>query len=266
MMQVNARNKHASFGDKLVAHMKARLQAQFQERWLELQTNASMQTPILSLSSLMETEVRAMQSALSTLFLDAHVKLFIADLLALPYDNNSKAYRLYSHAINNVEILGNIVAKCTHFNRITYTVDDGSGLISCVLWKTQKAYNDSHAEFELGDEILVQGQIHTWKNERRVNIHNIRILSACRRDYYLLCECFVVLWLCMCVARAVSEVVSACGDGVLRGGVCSARLKLWCVRVVCTTLRVATFLTPLPPPSFLLFLFSSFISFLCVLP
>jgi DNA/RNA endonuclease YhcR with UshA esterase domain len=83
---------------------------------------------------------------------------------------------------HNVEILGYIVSKYTHYNRTSLVVDDGSGLITCNLWISSDKRDIAHTiyqqEFALGQLVNIQGRIAFFKNEIRITIQHIRILGV----------------------------------------------------------------------------------------
>jgi hypothetical protein len=118
-----------------------------------------------------------------------HFKLFIADVIKLKPSLNSTGYRFHNHTITNVEILGYIVGKYVHYNRTSYTstqffqythiftsshaVDDGSGVLTCNLWKNEYTSHLNGVDFELGTLVSIHGKLVCFRDEMKISITHI---------------------------------------------------------------------------------------------
>ena len=56
------------------------------------------------------------------------------------------------------------------------SVDDGTGLITCNVWKNEQGLYCNTPDLELGHFVNVQGKLHSFRNEKRINVLHIRIL------------------------------------------------------------------------------------------
>lgn len=57
-------------------------------------------------------------------------------------------------------------------------MDDGTGLITCNLWRNEDSLYANFPDLELGQLVNVQGKLNTFRNEKRINITHIRILCC----------------------------------------------------------------------------------------
>lgn len=68
----------------------------------------------------------------------AHVKLCIKQFHSLPsYPELAGTARLYTHPILNVEIMGYVIGMEVKANMSLYTIDDGTGVVTCKLWHSK---------------------------------------------------------------------------------------------------------------------------------
>lgn len=109
-------------------------------------------------------------------------KVFIFQVLGKEKDILSdNAVKIGSISTRQVEVQGNIVSVYKHFNRTSYVgnliftefeVDDGTGLLTCNVWKMGE--REFPIDYELGDLITIQGKLASFSQEIRLNVTNIR--------------------------------------------------------------------------------------------
>ncbi|XP_036369702.1 CST complex subunit STN1-like isoform X3 [Octopus sinensis] len=120
-----------------------------------------------------------------------HCKLFIVDVLNLsPYPTLPGAYCYKNHPIFKVDIMG-IIASCQEKQKnFILGVDDGTGIISCCVWKEKVETGDNdfrsflpeslrlkthtlHPEFSLGEMVHIRGKIKSYKGVNEIMINYI---------------------------------------------------------------------------------------------
>ncbi|XP_036369701.1 CST complex subunit STN1-like isoform X2 [Octopus sinensis] len=125
-----------------------------------------------------------------------HCKLFIVDVLNLsPYPTLPGAYCYKNHPIFKVDIMG-IIASCQEKQKnFILGVDDGTGIISCCVWKEKVETGDNdfrsflpeslrlkthtlHPEFSLGEMVHIRGKIKSYKGVNEIMINYITPVSS----------------------------------------------------------------------------------------
>ncbi|CEP10653.1 hypothetical protein [Parasitella parasitica] len=109
---------------------------------------------------------------LDPLFL-TNVKITIHDLLKLEQTDEGLigVYKLFSHKIKLAEICGIVVAVERNSYTTNYTVDDGTGAITCSYWSTSERFD--YKPFEIGTAVRITGKISTFRDERQIVIYDI---------------------------------------------------------------------------------------------
>ncbi|XP_052832919.1 CST complex subunit STN1 isoform X2 [Octopus bimaculoides] len=125
-----------------------------------------------------------------------HCKLFIVDVLNLsPYPTLPGVYCYKNHPIFKVDIMG-IIVNCQEKDRnFILRVDDGTGLISCCIWKEKVEAGDNdfrsllpeslrlkahslHPVFNHGEMVHIRGKIKSYKGVNRIMISYITPVSS----------------------------------------------------------------------------------------
>jgi len=106
-------------------------------------------------------------------FFWANVKLFVRTVLQLEfYKGVPEVYDLHGHPIQKVEVGGYVVSKIQKQDKVIYEVDDGTGVIPCVLWLKQ----GRETKFAiLGDYVFVQGRVGEFWDRRQLTINGLEI-------------------------------------------------------------------------------------------
>ncbi|KAK4509138.1 uncharacterized protein ATC70_007488 [Mucor velutinosus] len=109
---------------------------------------------------------------LDPLFL-TNVKLTIHDLLNLEQTNEDLigVYKLFEHKIKLADICGTIVAVERNNYTTNYTVDDGTGTVTCSYWSATEKLD--YKPLSLGTTVRITGKISTYKDERQIVIYDI---------------------------------------------------------------------------------------------
>ncbi|KAI8846354.1 hypothetical protein BC829DRAFT_491389 [Chytridium lagenaria] len=110
----------------------------------------------------------------------SHVFVSIKDLLEMEqHPNIADVYIMKNHPVRTARICGIVVAKDEREKFISYSVDDGTGIIECMFWF------DSHSRaqivrdtYPLGCLISATGRVTTKYNMRKLQIKN----SAIEKD------------------------------------------------------------------------------------
>lgn len=76
----------------------------------------------------------------------------------------------------------NGIVPALHFTKgvilVLCVVDDGTGTIKCSVWRNREeewqANNDSFDNYNVGDLVCVQGKIQDIREERKINVYQIR--------------------------------------------------------------------------------------------
>jgi len=98
-----------------------------------------------------------------------NAKLFIRDVLELEENSSIPGtYKLYSHIILRVCIVGYIVSVDKREKVTNFKVDDGTGVIMCSRWKNKPGDEEDSTREELGMLIKVHGRIKKYNNERQL--------------------------------------------------------------------------------------------------
>eukprot|EP01103_Thecamoeba_quadrilineata_P018681 TRINITY_DN723_c0_g1_i2.p1 TRINITY_DN723_c0_g1~~TRINITY_DN723_c0_g1_i2.p1 ORF type:complete len:107 (+),score=8.41 TRINITY_DN723_c0_g1_i2:204-524(+) len=75
------------------------------------------------------------------------------------------------HPITRAEISGYIVNKKSRADRISYIVDDGTGILVCSI--SVEAETVYMANFTIGDYVTLRGKIKLYHNQREMMINYI---------------------------------------------------------------------------------------------
>jgi len=107
-----------------------------------------------------------------------HVKMCAASFHKLgPYKKYPEAYDFYGHPITKVEIMGVVVTKRLVRSKTLFVVDDGTGLINCILWNKKESEDTNENEIELGHTVHVWGKLSHFRDQREITIFNHRIVD-----------------------------------------------------------------------------------------
>ncbi len=95
----------------------------------------------------------------------SHVKLTVADIQrhVRPNDQFLGSFSLLSHPIKNVEVRGVIVYKRVWTERAVYTLDDGTGLLTCNEWANDGRHGDV-GMFQLGEHVSFFGKLSYYRS------------------------------------------------------------------------------------------------------
>mgnify|MGYP002803539409 FL=1 len=105
----------------------------------------------------------------------ANVKLFIRDVFKLKnYPGFKGVYAISNHPIVHVLVVGYIVMVGKREKLTNYLVDDGTGRISCCVWRDQNRETDL-VEATFGDLVTMMGKISTFREERQITVSNFYI-------------------------------------------------------------------------------------------
>ncbi|KAL9554983.1 hypothetical protein MBANPS3_002551 [Mucor bainieri] len=109
---------------------------------------------------------------LDPLFL-TNVKLTIHDLLQLQQTKEDLigVYKLFDHKIKLADICGTIVAVERNNYTTDYTVDDGTGVVTCSYWSATETLD--YKPLSLGTSVRIAGKISTYRDERQIVIYDI---------------------------------------------------------------------------------------------
>ncbi|KAL7314569.1 hypothetical protein PS15m_006125 [Mucor circinelloides] len=109
---------------------------------------------------------------LDPLFL-TNVKLTIHDVLDLEQANEDLigVYKLFDHKIKLADICGTVVAVERNNYTTDYTVDDGTGTITCSYWSATEKID--YSPLPLGTSVRITGKISTYRDERQIVIYDI---------------------------------------------------------------------------------------------
>ncbi|KAM9769465.1 CST complex subunit STN1 isoform 2-T2 [Menidia menidia] len=128
----------------------------------------------------------------------AFARLYVKDILEMTESTQVPGVYFYNqHPIYKVDVLGIVVSRREREKFFCYGVDDGTGVISCVCWKSEllreeedpttgrppgprggfnptselrrlkQAWRES-CQMEIGDLIRVRGTLKTWRQQREV--------------------------------------------------------------------------------------------------
>ncbi|ORX56474.1 hypothetical protein BCR36DRAFT_345565 [Piromyces finnis] len=103
--------------------------------------------------------------------------VFIKDIYLMEsYNSITEYYNYYNNPVLKVKILGVITAKDINSKIISYTVDDGSERIECIMFKKDLNENEisDKSQFQLFDTISIKGKIYDFKKQRKLNIISIK--------------------------------------------------------------------------------------------
>ncbi|KAG0172054.1 CST complex subunit STN1 [Apophysomyces sp. BC1015] len=100
-----------------------------------------------------------------------HLKLLIKDIYTLEQLPDRKdLYCFYTHPVKNVTLCGIVVAvEQTHHN-LAYTLDDGTGSISCCQWKNTIA---TKQPWPLGTSLFIAGTVREYRGSRQVIVRSL---------------------------------------------------------------------------------------------
>eukprot|EP00833_Pecoramyces_ruminatium_P015808 jgi/Orpsp1_1/1189840/evm.model.d7180000074866.1 len=117
--------------------------------------------------------------------------VFIKDIFLMNHFINETElyYNFYDIPISKVRILGVVIAKDINSKFISYTVDDGSESIECLIFKNDIKENEitNYTKYQIFDTLCIEGKIHEYKNIK--NLHIIKI----RKEDDINCETY--FWL-----------------------------------------------------------------------
>jgi len=104
-----------------------------------------------------------------------NIKLFVSQIKQIqPYSDLKDSYHFLGHPIKHVEIVGYLVHHRPRRKLFSYTVDDGSGLISCQLWCNPHTDNwHSGQTFKIGDLLRIRGRLTSYRNQIEIQIDTI---------------------------------------------------------------------------------------------
>ncbi|ORX55203.1 nucleic acid-binding protein [Hesseltinella vesiculosa] len=100
------------------------------------------------------------------------VTVFIKDVIRHmnPMPDHPDVYQFLGHIIRQCDIHGIIVAVDQTHSVITYTVDDGTGMIICCRWKNSM---NSEKAFTLGTSVRVVGRVSHFRSKKQIVIDSI---------------------------------------------------------------------------------------------
>lgn len=97
---------------------------------------------------------------------DCHVKLFISTIREMPlYNNIPGTFNLLNkHCITKCHVLGIIVSVEDWNTKTTITLDDGTGVIQCILWNNHEKKKHFRKFCKLGESVHIFGKLSIYKN------------------------------------------------------------------------------------------------------
>ncbi|KAK9702634.1 hypothetical protein K7432_011146 [Basidiobolus ranarum] len=103
--------------------------------------------------------------------------LYIRDVLeTVPHPEFSDVHFYLNHPIRNVEIVGIIIESDATTNYISYSIDDGTGIIACIQWVPAAERLIPYRETkELGSLVRVSGKIGEFRERRQLTIRELVI-------------------------------------------------------------------------------------------
>ncbi|KAJ1769872.1 hypothetical protein IW140_003963 [Coemansia sp. RSA 1813] len=109
------------------------------------------------------------------------VKLFVGDLHHVLLDSSESVFFIGNkHVARAVEVVGVVVSADTRSPKMTmYNVDDGTGVILCVVFSTpeEQADPDTRTIYQLGTTVRVEGRLSTFRDERQLVVRNVRAVD-----------------------------------------------------------------------------------------
>ncbi|KAL0489608.1 CST complex subunit STN1 [Acrasis kona] len=116
-----------------------------------------------------------------TTTLSCYAKLFNKDILSMKRvtDGKEVKFLLNDYVISSCEVVGYIVSVDEWINKTTVMVDDGTEVLSCLLWmpdSSKNQYNTQRSSADicrLGNLVKVSGRLSTYKDYVQLVIYNI---------------------------------------------------------------------------------------------
>jgi len=104
----------------------------------------------------------------------AYVRLFISQIHQLkPFHGMPETQSLFGHPVSRAEILGYVVSVQQRASLVSYTVDDGTGLIQCTRWWTN---SDTEREvLSVGELAWFRGKFQYFREQREISVQSIQV-------------------------------------------------------------------------------------------
>jgi len=123
----------------------------------------------------------------------AHVRLLAFDLLSLrPVPNLQGSYARKGRPVRKVEIMGIVVTVDQKERYTRFTLDDGTGCVSCILWTNHSSFAATSAakglelqvwqelatgtarQVKLGEVLRVQGRLSNYANQIQLTVLSLQ--------------------------------------------------------------------------------------------
>lgn len=105
--------------------------------------------------------------------LHAHVRLSIGTVLLLrPFPLVSDVFNLCFHPVSLVELAGFVVRRVLRRARVEFTLDDGTGLISCTHWDAEDdARVADESLVHVGTFVRVHGKLKLFRGHHNITVY-----------------------------------------------------------------------------------------------
>eukprot|EP00033_Pygsuia_biforma_P001473 GCRY01001662.1.p1 GENE.GCRY01001662.1~~GCRY01001662.1.p1 ORF type:complete len:173 (+),score=3.74 GCRY01001662.1:269-787(+) len=107
------------------------------------------------------------------------VKLPIQQVLQLKVtETYGTSFSFRHHPIFKVEICGIVVGTEIKSNKTRYIIDDGSGIVHCIRWRSISSFIEApELECSLGDTVVIRGKLSHYWNNIEINVLNLRLIQ-----------------------------------------------------------------------------------------
>ena len=103
----------------------------------------------------------------------SYMKLANMEILSLPeHEEHLGCFLLGNRVVSKIHILGDVVSVHERERNIQFSVDDGSAVLLCVLWKNRDGadWEETASGIRLGQVVRVMGKISVFREERQVSV------------------------------------------------------------------------------------------------
>lgn len=105
----------------------------------------------------------------------AHVRLSIGTAVLLrPFPLVTDVFNLCFHPVSLVELAGYVVRRVLRRARVEFTLDDGTGLISCTHWDAE-ADAESESLVHVGTFVRVHGKLKLFRGHHNITVYRFAL-------------------------------------------------------------------------------------------
>eukprot|EP00117_Sycon_ciliatum_P032344 scpid64145/ scgid25100/ CST complex subunit STN1; Alpha-accessory factor of 44 kDa; Oligonucleotide/oligosaccharide-binding fold-containing protein 1; Suppressor of cdc thirteen homolog len=108
------------------------------------------------------------------------MKLANVQVLSLvEHSSHEECFLLGNRVVSKVQVLGDIVSVHERERNVQFCVDDGSAVLTCVLWKNRDApdWDAATNGLALGSVVHALGKIKVFRGERQLTVSSWRIID-----------------------------------------------------------------------------------------